>query len=474
MTAIYLIIALILAMSVFLSRKKVVAFPAIIIFILNQIVFNVQVILHKGDTNLWYFRFDELGLIFLSVLTLIASVSVYHAFKYFRHRVTRHFFTYFAAFIGLVTFISLAYLANDATVVWILVEATTLTASVLIYHEKTNNSLEAAWKYLFLCSVGIAFAYIGILFIGLSANTGEFSSLNFENIALLAQKANPLYLKIAFVFVLIGYSTKMELFPMHTVGIDANSVAPSPAAAILSTGLVNLGFIAIFRIYNAFSHSGIFEWMNHILILSGMLSILVAAGYMMKAKHNKRMLAYSTLENMGLVAIALGIGGKGYYAAILLLILHAFAKSALFFQMGQVSRVLNTWWLDESGDYFRRNPAGSFVLLLGMFALLAIPPSGAFFSEFLIIGRLVETNQWVILVITLLLLCFIVYAFATRVLHILFSQSRNVSETTLHSKVGSRETWSQFLFLGLVFTASVYQPQWLQDAISQIIHYLPQ
>lgn len=474
MTAVYLIISLLLALGVFVIRRKVAAIPAIILFVINQLVFNVQALLHRGETDLWYFCYDELGLIFLTVLTLIATVSVYHAFRYFRHRVTRHFFTFFAAFIGLITFISLAYLANDATVVWILVEATTLTAAVLIYHEKTNNSLEAAWKYLFLCSVGIAFAYIGILFIGLSANTGEFSSLNFGSIAVLAQKANPLYLKIAFVFVLIGYSTKMELFPMHTVGIDANSVAPSPAAAILSTGLVNLGFVAIFRVYNAFSHSGIFEWMNHILILSGLLSILVAAGYMMKAKHNKRMLAYSTLENMGLVAVALGIGGSAYYAAILLLILHALAKSALFFQMGQVSRALDTWWLDESGDYFRRNPAGALVLLLGMLALLAIPPSGAFFSEFLIISRLVESGQWIILAVVLLLLCFIVYAFATRILHILFSQRRNPLGNELKNRVSPWESWSQYIFLALVFTASVYHPQWLQDMISQVIHYLPQ
>ena len=155
-------------------------------------------------------------------------------------------------------------------------------------------------------------------------------------LANIINQANPMYLKIAFIFVLVGFSTKMGLFPMHTVTIDAHSVAPPPISALISTTLMNVGFLAIFRVYSLFSSSSILSFMNHVLILSGILSLLIAAGYMLKAKHLKRMLAYSSLENMGLVAIAIGVGGVGYYAAFLLLVLHSLNQIKSFLSNGAI------------------------------------------------------------------------------------------------------------------------------------------
>lgn len=469
MIAAYFIIALTLASGIYFLRNRLLTIIMILAFVGVQMAFTVYAICAKDATELFYFTYDSLGLVFLSLLSIIFSAAVYHGFQYFKHRIPHRFYIYHAALILLITSISAAYLANDATVVWILIEATTLSASVLIYHEKTTKALEATWKYIFLCSVGIAFAYIGILFIGLSGESGSFSNLSFSSIAQIASYANPLYLKIAFVFVLIGYSTKMELFPMHTVGIDANSVSPSPIAALISTGLVNLGFLSIFRIYISFSNSEIFEWMNHILIISGALSILVAAGYMLKAKHNKRILAYSTLENMGLVAIAIGIGGQAYYAAILLLVLHSLVKSSLFFQMGQLARVLNTWWLDESGEYMKRNPAGAMVLLIGLFSILAIPPSGIFISEFMIIKSMIAKEYWLVLVLIVSLLCFVLYAMSTRFMHILFSKARYAETDKLARSASPWETTSQFIFLSVVIGICFYQPSFLKEAIMQCI-----
>ena len=282
-----------------------------------------------------------------------------------------------------------------------------------------------------------------------------------------------MYLKIAFVFVLIGFSTKMGLFPMHTVTIDAHSVAPPPISALISTTLMNVGFLAIFRVYSLFSSSTILPFMNNVLIISGLLSLLIAAGYMLKAKHLKRMLAYSSLENMGLVAIAIGAGGVGYYAAFLLLILHTFTKSSLFYQMGQLSRILHTFRLDDCGRYMKLFPAGALVLLLGMVSILAIPPSGLFISEFMILKGLVANDQWFVLVASVFLLCFVIYAMSTRMMHIIFSDPRDENTTALPDNVSPAETITQFVLLGLVVAMCFYQPSFLVDLINQSIEILP-
>jgi hydrogenase-4 component F len=209
--------------------------------------------------------------------------------------------------------------------------------------------------------------------------------------------------------------------------------------------------------------------MNHVLILSGVLSLLIAAGYMLKAKHLKRMLAYSSLENMGLVAIATGIGGTGYYAAFLIIIMHSLAKSSLFYQMGQLSRILHTFRLDDCGKYMALYPAGALILIAGLIIIMAIPPSGLFISELMIFRAMVSNNQWMVLVIVILLLCFILYAMSTRIMHIVYSDPRKDLKPGLRSYVNPIETVSQFLFLGLVVVLCFYQPDFISGLINQSI-----
>ncbi len=473
MTGIYFISAFLIAMTMLAVRSAAFSRALMMLFVGIQWLFNGYVLVHGGETDLTYFTFDPAGVLFLGLLTLVSTAVVIQGFPYFTGPSDRHQRSYHAALTGLIAAISGAYLANDITLVWILVEATTLTASVLIYSERTVHALEATWKYIFICSTGIALAYMGILFVSLSMKGSGLHGLSFEGLSTVAHTLNPFYLKIAFVFVLTGYSTKMELFPMHTVGIDANSVALPPVGALISTGLVNMGFLSIFRIYKALSGSPIFGWMSKVLILAGVLSVLVAAGYMLKAKHTKRMLAYSTLENMGLVAIAIGIGGIGYYAAFLLLILHSLTKSSLFFQVGQMGRVLGTYKLDDSGQYLKIFPTGAIALLIGMLAILAIPPSGLFVSEYLIVSALVTVKSWFVLILVLILLCCVIYAMSTRVLHLLFSDPRESSSVHTPVSVKKWETISQFLFLLVVVGATFYQPPFLMDIINQITAGLP-
>lgn len=473
MVLFYFISAFALSMGALFIRKRSVTSVLVSLFLIIQVVFTIHVFQNPGKTEFTYFTWDALGTIFLIVLTMVSIAVVYHGFRYFSHRSTERFYYYHSALIGLITSITGAYFANDVTAVWVLVEATTLTGSVLIYHKKTTAALEATWKYIFLCSTGIALAYLGILFLSMTMSGLGIQDLSFTSISQAAAGANPLYLKIAFLFVLIGYSTKMELFPMHTVGIDANSEAPSPVGGLISTGLVNMGFISIFRVYTALSGTSIFEWMNHILILIGVLSLLVAAGYELKVRYSARMLAYSSLENTGLVAIALGVGGVGYYAAILLLVLHTLVKSSLFFQTGQMYRILNTHMVDESGNYMKIYPAGALVFIIGLICIVAIPPSGLFVAEFLIFKSLVVSGNWFVLILALFLLVFIIYAMSTRILKMVFSRPKRLGDEEKLIKLHPVETVSQFVFLGIVIFFCFYQPPYFVDLINQSIAGLP-
>lgn len=472
MVLFYYIAALILSMGVLFIKKQSTTRILVSAFLLVQVLFTIHVLQNAGKTELTYFTYDALGTVFLIVLTLISIAVVYHGFRYFSDRSPERFFYYHSALIGLIASITGAYFANDVTAVWVLVEATTLTGSVLIYHKKTTSALEATWKYIFLCSTGIAIAYLGILFLSMTMTGLGIQDLSFDSIREVAGSANPLYLKIAFLFVLVGYSTKMELFPMHTVGIDANTEAPSPIGGLISTGLVNMGFISIFRVYRSLSGTEIFEWMNHILIIIGVLSLLVAAGYELKVRYSARMLAYSSLENTGLVAIALGVGGIGYYAAILLLVLHTLVKSSLFFQTGQMYRILNTHMVDESGNYMKIYPAGGLVFLIGLVCIAAIPPSGLFVAEFLIFKSLVSSGHWFVLILSLFLLVFIVFAMSTRILKMVFSRPKRLGDEDF-IRLHPVETLSQFIFLSIVIFICFYQPQFLVDLINQSIAGLP-
>jgi hydrogenase-4 component F len=459
--------------AIVLFKNKTVTKIVTISFVLLHIWLTLHCWTNLNKTELGYFTFNSLGVLLLSVLSFLTIPTVYHGFIYALKDDTKKYDIYHSALIALMTFMTGAYLANGMTVLWIFVEATTLAVAALIYHDRTEMALEATWKYVFICSTGIALAYLGILFLGFIYGRDDAANLSFASLINIINLANPLYLKIAFVFVLIGFSTKMGLFPMHTVTIDAHSVAPPPISALISTTLMNVGFLAIFRVYTLFASSSILPFMNSVLILSGLLSLLVAAGYMLKANHLKRMLAYSSLENMGLVAIAVGVGGYGYYAALLLLVLHSLTKSGLFYQMGQLSRVLHTFKLDECGKYMKLYPAGALVLLLGMVCILAIPPSGLFVSEFMIFKGLVLKDKWFVLIAVIILLCFVIYAMSTRIMHILFSNSRNEGDSKVSDMVNPVESVTQFVLLGIVIIMCFYQPPFLVDLINQSFALLP-
>ena len=305
-------------------------------------------------------------------------------------------------------------------------------------------------------------AYLGILLLCTTATGG---ALSYEALAAAAAEGNPLYLKTAFLLVLCGYSCKMEIFPLYTVGIDANFAAPSPASALLSTGLVNAGFLALLRVYAVLAGSPVFEWVRHVLVLVGVLSLMIGALFLRRTNNYKRFLSYSTVENMGIAAIGLGIGGAGVWAAVFHVVFHTFIKSSLFLQMAVVRQVYNGYRINRLGDYMRINRIGAVGILVGTIAVLAFPPSPLFLSELTILRETLAGDSWWLAIVLLVLLCIVIYSICLRLLRLCYQPNQD----ELHPSLADRKlSWSALALLLAALVAGIWQPPFLTTLIDRI------
>ena len=345
---------------------------------------------------------------------------------------------------------------------WIFLEATTLCAAGIIYHRRTAQTLEATWKYIFVCSTGIAMAYLGIL---LLCSVAEGGSLSYGALAERLRTGNPLYLKIAFLLILSGYSCKMEIFPLYTIGVDANFAAPSPASALISTGLVNAGFLAIFRVYRLMAETDIFGWVRSVLLIVGLLSLAIGALFLRRTNNYKRFLSYSTVENMGIVAIGLGIGGIGVWAALFHAVCHTLVKSSLFLQMAVVRQVYNGYRINRLGDYLSINKVGAVGLLLGTVVVLAFPPSPLFLSELMVFRGIFAAGKWWLALVMLLLLCIVVYSICARIIKLCYQPNQD----ELHPSRADRAlSWSALALLIAAMVLGLWQPAPFRELITVI------
>jgi hydrogenase-4 component F len=474
MTGIYLITAFGISGLLFANRSKKVNYALVILFGLLQTGFTIYACYNYKTSSLEYFTFDSLGLLLLMTLSIITIPALFHSYLYIkRHNETPSSRAiYFAAMVFLITSITAAYLANHIAVIWIFTEMTTLAASMLIYHHRNKLALEGTWKYVFICAISITFVFIGILFLSLSLQHAGSNDLSFSNLMVYRDQLNPFWLRLAFLFIFTGFTAKLGLVPMYTAGIDAKDKAPAPAGALLASVLMNLGFVGIFRFYAVVAHTSLFHWANLIIFIAAFLSIFVATVYMTKVMNIKRMFAYSGIEHMGIVMLGLAAGGVGYYAAILHIILHAFIKSGLFFQFNQLYRTFQSKSIQHVGNYFKYNPAGAIVLLLGFISATAMPPSGLFVSEFLIFRALFEGNHIILLVMVLLLLTIVIWAFGKNILKILFLPVAGIDESTI-PKISPWESVTQYVLMFTAIWLGLNPPDVFVDLIKDAIKILP-
>jgi hydrogenase-4 component F len=471
---IYLIGAVVISLALFFNRNKTLNYLLVTAFILLQWGLTIYEYQHKDIQELGYFTPDALAIIFLITLSIISVPAFWHSYIYFTtdKDIPRERSIYFGAMVMLLTALSAAYLSDNIAITWIFVEITTLSSSALIYHRRNVRTLEGTWKYVFVCSISITFVFIGILFLTVAVQQAGIKDLNYKVLLNDAGLFNVFWLKLAFLFILTGFTSKASLVPMYTAGIDAKDKAPSPAGALFGSVLMNVGFLGIFRFYEIISHTSIFPWANKILFISGFLSIFVATVYILKVKNFKRLFAYSSVEHSGLIILGLASGGVGYYAAILHIVLHSFTKSSMFFQIGQVYRIYKSKSIYDAGDYFKYNIAGALVLLFGFFIVTAMPPSGMFVSEFLIFRAMFENNQLWLLAIVLLLLTMIIWSFGKNIFKILFIKPVGFNEAALE-KINPVESVSQYIFLALVIYLGLNPPAVFVNLINTAIQHLP-
>ena len=410
-----------------------------------------------------FFTFDELGTLFYTLLAVVAVFIFIHSEAYLKRDDIKDYRNYFALLMLLTTAITGVYFANNIAITWILLETTNLCGAGILYYRRSEVTLEATWKYLFVCSTGIAIAYLGILLLCAAATN---SSLSYEDLPQIIANGNPLYLKAAFLLVLTGYSCKMEIFPLYTIGVDANFAAPAPASALLSTGLVNAGFLAIFRIYRLFAHTEIFGWVQNVMLIIGVLSLGGGAVFLRRTNNYKRFLSYSTVENMGIVAIGLGVGGAGVWAAVFHVVCHTFIKSSLFLQIAIVRQVYNGYRINRLGDYININKVGAIAIMVGMVAVLAFPPSPLFISELMIMAEALAGGDWWLIAIMVVLLCIVIFTICHRFIKLCYQPNQD----ELHpSNIDRRLSYSALSLLLVALVLGLWQPEFLTSIIDKIV-----
>jgi len=475
MIIIYLIGSILIGTGLFFNRGKALNYTLISLFLILQCTLAVYACLHYNETASNYFTFDSLGIIMLLTATIISIPAVFHSYVYIEESeemTPRSRATYFGALALLIMAVSAAYLANHIAVVWIFTEITTLSASALIYHHRNKLALEGTWKYVFICAISVTFIFIGILFLSLSFANAESDDLSFKNLYANSALLNLSWLRLAFLFIFTGFTAKLGLFPMFTAGVDAKDKAPGPAAALLSSVIMCMGFVGIFRTYVVIANTPLLHWASLVVGIAAFLSLFIAAVYMIKVKNIKRMMAYSSIEHMGLVMLGIAAGGIGYYAAILHIVLHAFVKSSLFFQYNQLYKIFKTKNIYLLGNYFKYNTTGAIVILFAFISVTAMPPSGMFVSEFLIFRAMFEANQLVLLMVVLILLTLIIWAFAKNIFKILFIPVVNFDESNVPAISPWRSTF-QFILLGGSAYLGLNPPMIFVDLINSSIMLLP-
>jgi hydrogenase-4 component F len=310
---------------------------------------------------------------------------------------------------------SMVTLSDHPIVLWVAIEATTLVSAPLIFIHRSKEALEATWKYILICSVGIALALLGCFFITLSMDIGNITGpLTFSSLNGVASQLDPVWLKAGFVFIVIGFGTKMGLAPMHTWLPDAHSQAPSPASALLSGALLNCAFLGIYKVHVLMKIAGLGGFSSNVLIGFGLLSMLVGAVFIISQPDYKRMLAYSSIKNMGIIAFGVGIGGFALYGAFIHLIHHSLIKSSLFLSAGNILQSFGTKRVQRIGSVARYLPKTFISFFAGFIGISGLPPFGTFISEVMIIIGAFQGERYVSIAIFLFALI-LVFAGAGRI-----------------------------------------------------------
>jgi hydrogenase-4 component F len=305
-------------------------------------------------------------------------------------------------------------------------------------------------------------ALLGSVLVTVAMDVGKVDApISFSAMTEVAGRMDPMWLKAGFVFILVGYGTKMGLAPMHTWLPDAHSEAPSPASALLSGVLLNCAYLGIFKTNKIMHAAGLADFSGPILIVFGLVSIMAAATFILKQTEYKRMLAYSSIENMGIIAFGTGIGGLGAYGAMICLIHHSLIKSSLFLTSGNILLGFGSRLIEKTGNLVGRMPKTFVAFFAGFAGISGFPPFGIFIGELLIIMGAFRTGNYVAAGFFILSLCVIFAGFANNIMKISF----DTSDATIRIKEAPSLVWPQYALL----LTSLVLCFWMPDTLYQTI-----
>ena len=353
---------------------------------------------------------DALSAYHLAVMMLVFALSSIFARVFFgaeaaplsRRRARR----FGALWYGALSAMALVVLSNNLAIMWVGVEATTLLTAFLICLQVSPASLEATWKYLIVCSVGVAFAFMGTLLVASAAASAGLEPAQFLNwtyVHGIASQLDPKVIKLAFIFLLVGYGTKAGLAPLHSWLPDAHSQAPAPVSALFSGFLLNTALYCLMRFLPIVeTATGGDGWGRGLLIFFGIFSILLAAAFILAQHDLKRLLAYHSVEHLGIIAVGLGLGPLGSFAALFHTLNHSVCKALGFFSAGRIGQIYGTHDMRRITGALKAHALWGAGLFGGFLALIGLAPFAIFLSEFLIIKAAAETRAYGTLVLFLL------------------------------------------------------------------------
>ena len=415
---------------------------------------------------------DPLGKVVLGFVTVLFFLCALYAPGYLALRTDRPNRVFCASLFGLLATMTLVALSHHLGLMWVAMEATTLVSAPSIYFNRNARSLEATWKYLLISSVGIALALFGSLFLAYaSLKSGLDSTLLFDQLVKDAPKLSPQWLHAAFVLLFIGYGTKMGLAPMHTWKPDAYGEAPGIVGTLLAGGVTSCAFLAILRVYQICHAGSDAEFARQIMIFIGLLSMAVAAVFMARQKDFKRLLAYSSIEHMGILVLGIGIGGIAVYGALLHLINNGLTKGVLFLSAGNIHRAYGSKLTDNVSGAINRLPLSGALFLAGFLAITGSPPFGPFVSEFTILNAAVGGGQFLIAGLFLLLLGVVFVGMGATVLAVVQGGAPAQQESN-----GFRDSLSTggpiLLFMAIVLLLGLYIPAPLASLLRDAAAFL--
>ena len=418
------------------------------------------------------FMINGRNIVFLTVMSAVfAAVAIYNngylkaeteSPKKLRH------YTYMVLFF--VLSMTGAVLSTNLGVSWVFIEGTTLASAYLIYFHKTKHSIEAAWKYVFICSIGIALAFVGIIL--LTFASGNLNSLYFSDLYANATQFDPLWLKLAFVFIMFGIGTKMGLAPVHFWLPDAHAEAPSPISALLSATLLNSAFLMILNVFGIMIIANCDSYARIMMLAMGFLSLFITAVFVYHINNYKRMLAYSSIENMGILIIGLALGGVGAVASIIHLIGHSLIKASFFLTSGNILKIYSTKKIKSVLGLLTVDNKTGWLWILSLIGIVALPPSMLFISEFMIIKTLFAQNKIILCVFFLLFLTIILYGLAKAVIKMSFSAipfEKEQEYTEKVSEINLTMYLPQIVLLISAFILGIYMPESLVKIINATV-----